>query len=67
MGFSRQDYWSGVSLPSPVSSTKGALKSINNLYFGRSAKFVMLCPEIELWKKKGKEKDSNQQERQDQD
>lgn len=30
-----------------VSSTKGALISINDLYFGRSEKSVTLCPEIE--------------------
>ena len=50
-----------------VSSTKGALISINDLYFGRPEKSVTLCPEIESWKKKGNEMDSNQQERQDQD
>ena len=42
MGFSRQEYWSGVPLPSPISTTDG-VNSPNPHIVQRWTAFVLLC------------------------
>ena len=40
MGFSRQEYWSGVPLPSPILSTYSA--KMKNLIWGKLIKSVLI-------------------------
>ena len=41
MGFSRQDYWSGVPLPSPPNSVLSSYLSIVSLCHKREGNFVL--------------------------